>query len=249
MSRPSAPKANTVETAKVPMGLIAVVTVVLVALVAIIVYLSTRGDGLEAQEGTNALPQEGTNALPQGGGLVVNPGAEGVPEVHLYEDFQCPFCGELEQVSGEAISEAAAGGDIKLTYTFMSFLDQSLGNDSSTRAANAAVCSADSAKLSSFVQGVFAQQPEQEGDGYSDQILLDVAKNVGLEGEALDTFTACVKDQKYGDYVADMQERATKDEVTSSPVVKIDGETISQEALSMLLQDPTSFNALVADQK
>lgn len=241
MSRPSASKANTVETAKVPMGLIAVVTVVLVALVAIIVYLSARGDGLEAQGGTNALPQ--------GGGLVVNPGAEGVPEVHLYEDFQCPFCGELEQVSGEAISQAAADGDIKLTYTFMSFLDESLGNDSSTRAANAAVCSADNGKLSGFVQGVFAQQPEQEGDGYSDQILLDVAKNVGLEGEALDTFTACVKDQKYGDYVADMQERATKDEVTSSPVVKIDGETISQEALSMLLQDPTSFNALVADQK
>lgn len=240
MPRPPAPKAKAVKTAGPPMGLIGVVTVVLVALVAVLVYLSARGDGLEAQGGSNALPQ--------GGGLVLNPEATGVPEVHLYEDFQCPFCGELEKTSGETISQAAADGDIKLTYTFMSFLDGSLGNDSSKRAANAAVCSADTDKLSGFVEGVFARQPAKEGDGYTDQTLLEVAKEVGIGGKDLDTFTACVEDQKYGDYVTDMQERATKDNVTSSPVVKIDGEPISDEALSMLLQDPTSFKTLVAEQ-
>jgi len=224
------------------MGLIGVVTAVLVVLVAVLVYLGSRSDNLEASGSVDALPE--------GGGLVLNPEVgDDVPQVHIYDDFQCPFCGQLEATSGETISEAAAAGDIKLTYTFMSFLDNSLGNDSSSRAANAAVCSADADRLSEFVSSLFARQPVQEGTGYENETFFDAAGEAGIEGDALNTFTSCVETNQYADYVSDMQTRATQDEVTSSPVVMIDGEPITNEQLSGLLQDPTSFQDLIASQE
>ncbi len=239
MPRPPAPKAKVKQPSGPPMGLIGIVTIVLIAVVAVVVYLTVRGDGLTAQGGAGTVPE--------GGGIAVNPEVSGVPEVHVYEDFQCPFCGQLEETSGSAISDAAAAGEIQLTYTFMSFLDGSLGNDASARAANAAVCVADAGQVSGFVEGVFAQQPETEGDGYSDQVFLDVAQDVGIEGTELDTFSTCVQDQTYAPYVQDMAERASKDGVTSSPVVMIDGETLGQDDLGRLLQDPTSFSDILAE--
>lgn len=243
MPRPPAPKAKATKTASgPPMGLIGAVTALLVVIVAVLVYLGSRTDSMDASGGVNSLPE--------GGGLVLNPEVgDDVPQVHIYEDFQCPFCGQLEAASGEAISEAAAAGDIKLTYTFMSFLDGSLGNDSSSRAANAAVCSAEANQLSGFVTSLFARQPVQEGTGYEDQTFLDAAGEAGIEGDALDTFTSCVETNQYADYVSDMQDRATKDEVTSSPVVMIDGEPITNEQLTGLLQNPASFQDLIASQQ
>ncbi|MGB3763877.1 MAG: thioredoxin domain-containing protein [Ornithinimicrobium sp.] len=239
MPRPPAPKAKVKQPSGPPMGLIGLVTLVLIAVVAVVVYLAVRGDGLTAQGGASTLPE--------GGGIAVTSEATGVPDVHVYEDFQCPFCAQLEETSGSAISEAAAAGQINLTYTFMSFLDGSLGNDASARAANAAVCVADAGQVSDFVEGVFAQQPETEGDGYPDQVFLDVAQDVGIEGADLDTFTTCVQEQTYAPYVQDMAERANKDGVTSSPVVMIDGEPVGQDDLGRLLQDPTSFSDILAE--
>lgn len=240
MARPPAPKAKVAKKSGPPGGLIGVVAALLVALIAVMVYLAARGDGLTAAGGANTLPE--------GGGIVVNPEMSDVPEVHLYEDFQCPFCGQLEQASGQAFDDAAAAGDIKLTYTFMSFLDGSLNNEASARAANAAVCSADVGIVPSFVEGVFARQPEVEGQGYEDQDFLAAAADSGIEGTDLETFTTCVQQQTYADYVGDMQERASKDGVTSSPVVMVDGEKISDEQLSSLLSDPNALSDILADQ-
>ncbi|MGB3186446.1 MAG: thioredoxin domain-containing protein [Ornithinimicrobium sp.] len=238
MPRPPAPKARAAKKSGPPMGLIGGVTALIVAIIAVVVYLGVRDDDLAAQGSVNALPE--------GGGLVLNPDATDVPEVHLYEDFQCPFCGQLEQTSGQAIVDAATAGEIKLTYTFMSFLDGVSGNQSSSRAANAAVCAADTEMFPAYIDAVFAQQPA-EGEGFEDQVFFDAAQEAGIEGEALETFTSCVEDQTYADYVQDMADRATADGVTSSPVLMIDGEPITDEQLSLMLSDPTAFNTILAD--
>lgn len=242
MPRPPAPKAKATKTPSgPPMGLIGLVTVVLVIFVAVLVYLGTRTTSIDAAGGVNSVPD--------GGGLVLNPEVgDDVPQVHIYEDFQCPFCGQLESSSGEAINEAAAAGDIQLTYTFMSFLDGSLRNDSSSRAANAAVCSADADQLSGFVTSLFDRQPVEEGTGYEDQAFFDAAQEAGIEGEALNTFTSCVETNEYADYVAAMQERANQDDVTGTPTILINGEKISDEELTGLLQNPASFQDLIANQ-
>lgn len=216
-----------------PVALIGAVTAVVVALVAVVVYLGVRGDGLDAQGGAGALPA--------GGGITITPDApQDVTEVVVYEDFQCPFCGELERTSGEALVEAAEAGEIALTYVLMSFLDGALGNDSSARAANAAVCASDAGIFTPWHQAAFAAQPE-EGVGYTDEQLLGFARGAGLEEAELDAFSTCVQEGTYLDYVEDMQEAANRADVTGTPTVLVDGEPLDPARLQRLLTDPGSL--------
>src|SRR5690606_37101777 len=104
-------------------GLIGGVVALVVAIIAVSVYIVVRpdpvgtGDSASISGGASS-----SSALPNAGGIRVGDAGEDVPVVHIYEDFQCPWCGLLEQTSGEAFTKAAQAGEIQLTYTLMSFL-------------------------------------------------------------------------------------------------------------------------------
>src|SRR5690606_6450576 len=126
----------TVKTAPPPkkgpsMGLIGGVVALVVAIIAVAVYIAVRpdpvGDGDSASiTGDGA---SSPSALPGAGGIRVGTGGDDVPAVHIYEDFQCPWCGLLERTSGEAFIEAAGRGEMQLTSTLMSFRDGNLVSD------------------------------------------------------------------------------------------------------------------------
>ena len=119
------------------MTLIGGVVVLVVVLVAALVWAATRGSGDLASTGSSS-------TLPEGGGVSMGPGTDAdVPQLRMYEDFQCPWCGVLENSVGSALVQKIEAGEINVTYQIMSFLDGSLRNDSSTRAANAALCADD----------------------------------------------------------------------------------------------------------
>ncbi len=240
MPRPPAPKSAAAKPSGPPIGLIGAVTAFLVAVVAVLVYLAVRGDA----EGTGAAG--GANTLPEGGGIVVNPDAPAdATTVHVYEDFQCPFCGVLARSIGEDLTAQAQAGEIALTHTLMSFLDGNLGNDTSSRAANAAVCASDQGVFSPWHAAAYAAQPE-EGAGWTDDDLVGFAEQVGLAGEELSTFETCVADGTYLDYVEGMQEAANRDGVTSTPTVVVNGERLSPQELSLLQNDPSALQDVLA---
>lgn len=237
MPRPPAPEATQRKPAGPPLGLIGAVVVVVVALIATLVYLAVRGDGLESTGSADTLPS--------GGGLVVNADApDDAAQVHVYEDFQCPFCGLLERSAGESLSAAADTGDIELRYTFMSFLDGALGNDSSSRAANAALCANDAGVFQDWHAAAFAAQPE-EGIGYQDAALTGFAEQAGLAGGELDDFSACLSEQTYAGYVTDMQEAANQAGVKGTPTVEVNGDRLEDDELTRLQQDPSSLAQIV----
>lgn len=240
MPRPPAAAVKPVST-KGPSGvLIGGVVVLVVALVAALVWAATRGSGDLASEGS-------TGTLAEGGGVVVGPGVDAdVTQVRVYEDFQCPWCGVLERSVGEELSARAEAGEITITYQIMSFLDGSLRNDSSVRAANAALCAADGDAFAPFHALVYANQPAQEGDGWTDEQLLGWGEHAGLSGGALDTFRSCVQDLTYESYVEDMQTRANQDGVTGTPTMVVNGETITNEEMSRLMQDPSALDDVLA---
>lgn len=236
MPRPSAPQAET-KQAGPPIGLIGAVVAFVVAVIAVLVYLGVRGDGLEATGSADTLAS--------GGGLVVNPEApDDAAQVHVYEDFQCPFCGLLERSAGESLFAAADAEDIELTYTFMSFLDPVSDDQSSSRAANAALCANDAGVFADWHAAAFAAQPE-EGVGYTDADLTGFAERAGLGGAELDAFSICLTEQTYADYVTDMQEAANQAGVTGTPTVEINGEPLSNDELSRLQEDPSSLGEIV----
>ncbi len=166
----------------------------------------------------------------EGGGIVANAAtAKGnAPTLDIYEDFQCPACGELEKRMGAELTRLATAGEIKLVLHTLSFLDNNLKNDSSARAANAAACAADAGKVMEYHSAVFAGMPEQEGVGYTDAQLTEFATTAGITGAALPTWQTCTSSGRHDQYVTDVQARAEKDKVNSTPTVKLNGQDITK---------------------
>ena len=165
-----------------------------------------------------------------GGGIVANAATakSNAPTLDLYEDFQCPACGHLEKVMGTEITSMAKVGDIKLVVHMLSFLDNNLKNDSSTRSANAAACAADAGTFLPYHAAVFAGQPAHEGDGYTDARLTQFATTVGITGDALTTWQRCTSSGQHAQYVTDVQTGAEKAGVFGTPTVKLNGQDITK---------------------
>lgn len=228
-------------------ALIGGVVALVVALIAVVVYVALRPDPVDTSADADGAAVTGTgsspSALPNAGGIQVSEADADAPEVHVYVDYQCPWCGLLERVSGPAMFEAADRGDINLKFTLMSFLDGNLRNDSSLRAANAAMCADDQGAFEPMHQGIFLGQPEEEGTGWTDEQLIGFAEGAGVED--MDTFTGCLEDGTHNDYVTDMQTRSNQDGVSGSPRVFVNGEELGDQDMRTLMNDPNSFPAIL----
>ncbi|XVX21851.1 DsbA family protein [Actinomycetota bacterium] len=223
----AAPKGGSGGPNKILLATIAAI----VAIAAIVgaVILGSQGEKADTAAGGSDLPA-GVSAM--GAGLNANKDVtlvDKAPTLDIYEDFQCPACAQAEQLVGPTVKKLAADGKIKLNYHVMNFLDRNLGNDSSTRAAAAAFCSADAGKFQEFHDAVFANQPAKEGDGWDAATLKKFATDAGVDGAAYDT---CVKSNKHKAYLESVQTQTTKDGVTSTPTFKLNGEKMNLAGLT-----------------
>lgn len=198
--------------------------VVIAAIVAVVVgvILSTRGDDAPAAGG--ALPP-GVSAMGEGfpafSDVTPEPNA---PTVDLYVDYQCPACAQFESLVGPTITGLAEDGRIRLVYHVKNFLDDNLGNDSSTRAGTAAFCATDAGRFQEFHDQVFPGQPAQEGEGFTEERLTEFATAAGIEGEALTTWESCLSSGRYDAYVDSVESTSFEDDVRGTPTVRINGE-------------------------
>ena len=131
---------------------------------------------------------------------------DGIPTLQIFEDFQCPACKQAEEIFGGRIHDLAAAGKINVVYYIKTFLDDNLRNDSSKKAGNAALCAADAGKFAEFHDKVYAKQPTNEGDGYTDEALASAATEAGISGAALDTWKKCAADRPYVPYLKGLEE-------------------------------------------
>ena len=209
-------------------GVVAAVAIIGIVLA---VILGSSSNGSSGASGSSALPQGATGT---GGGIVANASTAkaGAPTLDLYEDFQCPVCGKLEQAFGQQVSTMAKAGDIKLVVHMMSFLDAKLGNDASVRAAAAAACAADQGKFLDYHGVVYANQPAQEGAGYTDADLMGFASKAGISGSALTTWTTCFDTKTHLGYAKDVETAAEKAGVFSTPTLKLNGKDLPLQQLS-----------------
>lgn len=188
-----------------------------------------RGDG----GGTSPTEIPSDAALPAGVsaptyGVKVGTGG---PTLETYEDFQCPACGQFEQLSGSTISKLVDGGKVTLQLQMLNFLDRNLNNDASLRATAAFGCAVDAGKTLEYHSTVYANQPEQEGTGYTDEQLLQFGKDAGITGAEYDTFAACVDSKKYFGWSNLSQRYGEEQGVQSTPTVLLDGQPL----------EPTTF--------
>lgn len=164
-------------------------------------------------------------------GFVVNPDAD-APSVEIYEDPQCPACANFEVKFGPTVQQLAADNDIKLSYHPMVFLDTNLRTDHSVRATGAWGCAVEAGVGEQFHSILFASQPANEGDGWTDEQLKQFGEAAGLSGQAQDDYVACVDAGNYQGWGPLSNQAAADRGVASTPSIYVDGKEVPSTALA-----------------
>jgi protein-disulfide isomerase len=167
-------------------------------------------------------------------------GGQTAPTVEIWEDMQCPACGDLETAAGEQLATAAESGDIQLLWRPVTFLDR--GTDASTRAVAAWGCAIDAGKTREYHDRIYADQP-QAGEGWTDAELLQYGEDVGIADADFEVFSQCLLDRTYASWAANSTLAAIEAGVQGTPTVFVDGsEAIDGQAAAVLLRtDPVLF--------
>jgi len=239
--RPDASKKLAAATPKKgPNPVVIGAVVAAVVIVGVVVAILIGNNSKSVSAGSSAQPAGVTGG--EGGGIVANVATakSNAPTLDLYEDFQCPACGDLEKKIGATMTSMAKAGEIKLVVHILSFLDGNLKNDSSTRSANAAACAADAGKFLEYHGAVFAGMPTQEGVGYPDAQLTEFASTAGITGGALSTWQKCTSSGQHAQYVTSVQEASGRAGVSGTPTVKLNGQDVTRN-----VQTPEALVAAV----
>ena len=154
----------------------------------------------------------------------------------IYEDFQCPVCRAFEDATTQPVSEGIADGRIRVEYRIVSFLDDASENQYSSRAANAAASVLDTAGVEAFKEfhdTLYANQPAEGTAGPDNDQLIEWAVEAGADR---DQVSRAINNGSFDQWVVDATDAMSKDGVTGTPTIEIDGEKLDpQEGMQRLL--------------
>lgn len=117
-----------------------------------------------------------------------------------YFDFGCPHCGAYNAVYGADVQKFVEDGKLTLKMYPLGMLDASfMGTRFSTRSAAALYCVAenDPNSVFSFVEKMFASQPDEGTRGLRDDQIIDIAKSANATNSA-----NCITSGTYKDFVS-----------------------------------------------
>ena len=202
----------------------ATIVAVGMALVIVAGFLLTRA--LDTSKDVSATPA-GTS---EHGVTVGDPDAP--HSVIVYEDFLCPFCGELEGATREDFERLAEEGSLLVEYRPFNLLERI--SDYSPRAVNAfAVVLEESGPevAKRYHDLLFDNQPSESGPFPDNQDLLDLAVEAGAEEDAV---SEGILEVTMRDWVDDATAAAIEAGVQGTPTVILDGEVVSGQPQDIL---------------
>jgi len=126
--------------------------------------------------------------------------AQDVPEIIIYQDYQCPICQAFDVPNSAQIRSWVDTGAATVEYRPLSFLDRASLNQYSSRAANAAFCVANFEPDSYFDFSEIAMitQPAEGGEGPSNDEIFAWAEEAGAGS---DEVKGCIQNKSFEDYL------------------------------------------------
>lgn len=157
----------------------------------------------------------------EGYGIVFNKGVTGVPKLDIWEDFQCPVCRNFEAVNVRQLQDWINTKKVVAVFHPLSFIGAE-----SAYMANAAACAADEGKFLQMHEALYANQATSENSGKWNPIsLVSLATNLKITSKS---FSSCVVDSKYKDWVTNVANDGAKKNVNSTPTIYINGKEMER---------------------
>ena len=166
-------------------------------------------------------------------GLVI--GEDDAPKsIVVYEDFLCPFCGQLEQTVGDQLDAAVEAGEVRVEFRPLPFLERI--SDFSPRAANALAVVLDASGpevAKTFHDVLYDNQPSESGPFPDDDQLVEWAVEAGAEEDAV---RPGIEDMAFEGWVDAAGDAASKAGINSTPTVLVDGEKVEGQTLNEIAE-------------
>lgn len=151
-------------------------------------------------------------------------------EIVVYEDFLCPFCGDLELTVRDRLDAAVEAGEVNVEYRPLPFLERI--SDYSPEAANAFAVVLDKSGpevAKAFHDLLFDNQPSEEGPFPDEDQLVEWAVEAGATEADV---RPGIEDMAFEGWVDAAGEAASKEGVNSTPTVLVDGQKVEGETLA-----------------
>lgn len=179
------------------------------------------------------------------------PNPTDVVDIQIYYDYLCPNCGAFEERNGAQLRDWIESNAATVEYHPIAiFTSKSNGTQYSLRAANAAACVAELSpdQFFDFNQALFADQPEENSDGLSDEQLSRIARDAGVENAG--NVEKCIEAKRFRTWVNEATQRALAgplpgtdvDSVQSTPTIIVNGQLFEYTTNF----DPNEFAQFVA---
>lgn len=140
--------------------------------------------------------------------------------VDVWADPQCPFCQKFHDAGDNIIDGGVASGYAAAEHFFVAFL-----GPESEQAANAIGCAADQGAYELFVDTMYLNQPQEGSESYTEDLLLRFGELSQIQD--METFTQCVQEGTYLEYVRALTEFMPQASVQGTPTVRLDGEDVN----------------------
>ncbi|MGL4340217.1 MAG: DsbA family protein [Rhodoglobus sp.] len=148
----------------------------------------------------------------------------GIVDIRMYVDYMCPGCGAFEQQNGEYITSLMENGETTVEIHPVAFLDRyAQGTRYSTRATNAVACVANYSPDSvyDFHNLLFANQPQENSPGLSDDELISYTKQAKVTKAK--KIATCIKEREFESWVKASTARASDGPIPDSDLEKVTG--------------------------
>jgi len=158
---------------------------------------------------------------PQGGVLVGT--AKASRSLVLFEDPQCPYCRQFEELNGPVITAALGAGELAVEYRMRCFL-----GPESVRADNALALAAEAGLFDELRQALFAAQPPEGTGGFTTDDLLRLGARVGLTES---NFVSGVQTARYEQWVLSREEAYQAQDPQGTPAAWLNDHPVDANAL------------------
>jgi protein-disulfide isomerase len=174
-----------------------------------------------------------TTGAPVAQGAVLVGKATAPVTLDLYEDFNCPICGQFEKADGASLTTMVNAGKVKIRYHMLSFIDDHNGGTYSHRS-SAAFAAADtyagSDKAFQLHAALYANQPDETSKaGLSNEKIVQLAQSVGITEPQ---FASSLNNGDFGGWVEQVADLGSKAGVNGTPTIYIKEQQVDTAQLA-----------------